>query len=363
MNILHVISSPTSGGAEVYVKDLVKYLAQHGHNMHVAFLSSAADAGRDIEYGQDFLNELKVLDIKTYIIGNETRKKPWLGMIRLRKYVKDNDIDICHTHLAYGIVFSALIKVPVVYTHHNITRRWGSITYQVFNKLVDEYVGISKICAAALSEYTGREVNTIFNATSLDKFEGQSRIRVLSNDSIVNVAMVGRLQPQKDYLNMLKALALLDSKVKSQISVIIAGEGSKEHKYELLDYIKKNNLQNTVSLIGVTNNIPHFLYEADIFVMSSAWEGLPIALTEATISGLPCIVTDVGGCSEIIARSNNGIVIKPHNPQALADEISKLIVNKALIKQLSQNAINSADQYSIRKAADLHIDLYSSMLG
>src|SRR5690606_23120808 len=100
------------------------------------------------------------------------------------------------------------------------------------------------------------------------------------------------------------------------------------------------------------------LNDADIFLMSSAWEGLPIALTEATISGLPCIVTDVGGCIEIIENSKNGIVVSPNNPQALADAIYKLVSEPKLIEEYSKNAIQNSAHYSISKAAQLHVSLY-----
>lgn len=359
MNILHVISVPASGGAEVYVKDLAKYLAQQ-HNVHVAFLSSAIDAGRSTVYEKEFLRDLELSGVTTYIIGNETRKKPWLGALRIRRYIKNHSIDIMHTHLAYGIIFSALSKIPVVYTHHSIEPRWNTKIYSVFNKLVDEYVGISEICAAALSKYTGKRVNTIANAVTLDKFDGYTRIRVPEDK--INIAMVGRLTPAKDYINMLEALTLLDEKIKKQVFVSIAGEGDEKYKNEMLSYIKTHDLQNVVCLIGVTTNVPQFLYDADLFVMSSSNEGLPIALTEAVISGLPCIVTNVGGCSEIIKRSNNGAVVEPRNPQALADAITNLVKDKFIIEQMSKNAVDSADQYSISKAADLHINLYQSML-
>jgi len=360
MNILHVISVAASGGAEVYVKDLAKYLSEQGHNLHIAFLSSAADDNRDLNYEQNFLDDLLLSNVKTYIIGNETRKKPWLGALRIRRYIKNHNIDIMHTHLAYGIVFSALSKIPVIYTHHTIKPRWNSRVYSIFNTLVNEYVGISEICALALSKYTGKRVNTIANAVTLDKFEGYIRIRAPKDHT--NIAMVGRLCPQKDYINMFQALSLLDDNVKEQISVSIAGEGEKEYENVLSNYIEKYNLQKIVHLVGVTSNIPQFLYNSDVFVMSSAWEGLPIALTEAAISGLPCIVTDVGGCSEIIKRSNNGTVVEPRNPQALADAINSLVKDKSLIEQMSKNAVDNVDEYSISKAADLHIDLYQSML-
>ncbi|WP_300475209.1 glycosyltransferase family 4 protein [uncultured Psychrobacter sp.] len=360
MNILHVISTPASGGAEVYVKDLAKYLSAQGHVMHIAFLSNAADAGRDAEYEKDFLADLHASGVHTYIIGNETRKKPWLGMLRVRKYIKDNAIDICHTHLAYGIVFSTLSKIPVIYTHHTIEQRWNTKVYSIFNQLVDEYVGISKICASALSKYTGKKVTTITNAVAEDKFSGYVRQRDLND--VVIFAMVGRIDVQKDYLNMLRALNLLDTSVQKRLKVLIAGEGDDKYKSELLAYISKNKLDNVVKFVGVKKNIPEFLYQADIFLMSSSFEGLPIALIEAAVLGMPCIVTDVGGCTEIITTSKNGVAVSPNKPEEVADEIVRFISDKTLIKQFSINAIDNAHKYSISKAADLHIGLYELIL-
>jgi len=360
MNILHVISVAASGGAEVYVKDLAKFLSKQGHKLHVAFLSTAADAGRDLVYEQNFLEDLKSSGVMTHVIGNETRKKPWLAMVRLRKYIIKNNIDICHTHLAYGIVFSALSRVPVVYTHHTIKSRWGKPTYILFNSLVDEYVGISEKCATALQSYTGRNVTTITNAVSEDKFSGYIRNRVLKD--MVNIVMVGQLTIPKDYMTMLHALTLLDTDVRKKLKVSIAGEGDPKYKNELLDYIKKNELDNVVEFVGVKKNIPEFLYEADMFLMSSSSEGLPIALIEAAISGLPCIVTDVGGCAEIIIKSNNGVVVSPNTPQELANEMTRFVTDETLIEQYSINAIDNAHQYSISTAAQQHIELYTSML-
>lgn len=360
MNILHIISTPASGGAEVYVKDLAKYLSKQGHTMHVAFLSTATDANRDLEYEKKFINDLKSSGVQTYIIGNETRKKPWLGVLRLRAYVKKNNVDICHTHLAYGIVFSALLKIPVAYTHHIITPRWGKSIYTLFNSLVDEYVGISEICATALREYTGREVTTITNAVDENKFSGYVRQRDLKDT--INFAMVGRIDVQKDYLNMLRALKLLDTDLQKKLKVLIAGEGDAKYKNELLTYIKKNKLDDVVEFVGVKTNIPEFLYQTDVFLMSSSFEGLPIALIEAAVLGMPCIVTDVGGCSEIIAKSKSGVAVSPQTPEKIADEIVRFVSDKALIKQFSSNAIDNAHKYSISIAAQLHIDLYTSML-
>lgn len=360
MNIIHIISSPASGGAEVYVKDLAKQLSSRGHSLHIAFLSSAHDAGRDTKYEEYFLNDLKSSGVQTYIIGNETRRKPWLGIIRLKKYIKKNDIEICHTHLAYGIIFSAFLDIPVIYTHHTIQPRWGKVTYTVFNRIVNKYVGISRKCALALTKYTGREVTTIFNAVSEDKFKSLVRQRKLEN--IVNISMVGRLVIEKDYFNILEALTLLDANTLRKVKLRIAGEGNSEYKKEILSFIDQRGLNKNVELLGVVTNIPKFLYESDIFVISSSSEGLPIALLEATISGLPCIVTDVGGCSEVIETAKNGVVVPPGNPQIISETLNSLIQYPKMLHTYSKNALTNSHLYSISKAADLHIQLYSEVL-
>lgn len=360
MNILHVISAPASGGAEVYVKDLAKYLASKGHNLHVAFLSSAKDVGRDERYEESFIEDLRLSNVKTYIIGNETRKKPWLGILRLTNYVKKHNIEVCHTHLAYGIIYSSLLKIPVIYTHHTIQPRWSKLTYTVFNQIVDKYVGISNKCAQALINYSGQEVTTIFNAVSESKFTGYRRLRNPKDN--IKVAMVGRLTPQKDYKNMIEGIALVDLSILEKVQILIAGEGSSSYKKELQDLVNSQNLQNHIFFCGVKDDIPKFLYEADVFLMTSAWEGLPIALTEATVSGMPCIVTDVGGCSEIIEQSNNGLIIPPHNPKEVANAITEMVTKPGAIESYSQNALNNSSLYDISTAAQLHLNLYSDLL-
>ena len=360
MNILHIISAPASGGAEVYIKDLAKYLSSQRHVLHVAFLSSAKDAGRDMEYEKYFLEDLRLSGVQTYIIGNETRKKPWLGISRITKYVSKHNIEICHTHLAYGIIFSAFLKIPVIYTHHTIQPRWSKSVYTIFNKIVDKYVGISDKCARALTRYSGREVTTIFNAVYEEKFSGYTRLR--SPKMNIRVAMVGRLTPQKDYKNMIEAIALLDFHILEKIQIVIAGEGSSAYKKELQDLVASKNLEDYILFCGVIENIPKFLYEADIFLMTSAWEGLPIALTEASISGLPCIVTDVGGCSEVIETSKNGVVIPAHNPKKISESLTRLVQYPEVLQDYSANALKNSHLYSISKAADLHIQLYSEVI-
>lgn len=361
MNILHIISAPASGGAEVYVKDLAKTLSDRGHKLYIVFVNHALEVQRDAKYEQSFLKDLCKYNISYMFLGNRLKKNPILASIKLKKYIKRHSIDICHAHLTYGVLFSILLRIPIVFTQHSIKPRLNRSFYPIFNKLITQYVGISQICSDSLVGYTGREVFTINNGVSPEKFKDLNRYRSLPDDKII-IAMVGRFVIQKDYLNALTALTLLNNNDLNKIKLRIAGEGEKTYIEQVRDFILNNNLQNYVELVGVENNISKFLYDADIFLMSSSSEGLPIALIEATFSGLPCIVTDVGGCSEVIKNCENGLVVPPSNPGALANNISKLINDRNLFSNFSNNAIENSNYYSIERSAAKHEELYSNIL-
>ena len=99
----------------------------------------------------------------------------------------------------------------------------------------------------------------------------------------------------------------------------------------------------------------------DIFIMSSAWEGLPISLIEASISGLPCIVTDVGGCSEVLNTCKNGIIVEPNNAQKLADAITSYFENPEKIYEHSKNGMFYSKIYSIENSTKEHLKLYQEI--
>lgn len=354
MKILHIISSPAAGGAEVYVKDLTKSLAKKNHEVHIGFLNNAKDIGRNSDYEKKFIKELEENNIKYFFIGYETRKKPWLGIWRTLKYVRKNNIDIYHTHLAFGIIFSLFIKKPVFYTHHTSKPLFNKLTYHIFNQLVSSYIGISKICSENLRKYTGKKVTTILNGVDTKKILYKKHNK--NNHLSIRLISVGRFHPQKNYPLLIEAIENLPEKTKSIIHLRIAGEGSDKEKISKL--IKEKKLDGKIELLGNRNDIPELLNTSDIFVMSSDVEGLPIALIEATLTGLPCIVTDVGGCSEVINLCQNGIIVPPKNSAALTEAINKLVTKNELLNQLSTNALNNSNIFSIESACQAHIEVY-----
>lgn len=361
MNILHIISSPAAGGAEIYVKDLAKEFVRLGHSVHIGFLGRAADIGRSVEFESKFLNELDAAGIKYFFIGHKARRFPWLGVIRVGRYIRDNQINIYHAHLTYGIIFGVLVKIPRLYTHHSAKMRIGRLASSLIYRWSDQLIGISSECQRLLSNHTGRNVVTIFNGVDPHKLFPRLVMARQHND-LVHCVAVGRISDPKNFTLLIKAISSLSSNVQSKFVLLIAGEGSTKDTESLISEIKNEGLEDVIQLLGNCNDIPSLLAKSDLFVMSSSWEGLPIALIEAAMSGLPCLVTDVGGCREVIEKCENGMVVEPGNEVLFASAFESLVCDWPRLTQYSANALKYATYFSISSACEAHTSLYSMFL-
>ena len=361
MRILHLISAPTAGGAEVYVKDLVKELVGLGHQPYVGFLNRSGDIGRDEDFERRFLDELELAGIPYFVVGYECRRNPILGALRVRRFCTAHGIEIYHSHLHYALLFGALLRIPHVHTHHNIVPDSWRIMYRLFNQLVDSYVGISEVCAEALSQFSGRAVTEIFNAVDPSKLERAQLPDSLATGRLQCIA-VGRIQAQKNFALLVEALRLLPAETRAVLHVTIAGEGPPADVFALRQAVDRADLNETVTMLGNRHDVPELLAKSQFFILSSAWEGLPISLLEASVTGLPFIATDVGGCREIAAKCGNGIIVPPGDARALANAIEKLVHDRGALSDLAQNAQANSAYFWIERAAKEHLELYSRLL-
>lgn len=259
-----------------------------------------------------------------------------------------------------GVIFGAFLRIPRVTTHHNSVAQVPLWVYRVLNLMVDQYVGISEVCGHLLRRYTGRQVRVIRNGIDLSKFA--SSIRDPGPKAKFKFLSIGRIFPQKNYQLLVRAIALLPPHVRDRMQLAIAGEGAPDVMRDLQHQITAAKLGDCITLLGNRDDIPILLQRSDLLVMSSAWEGYPIALLEATASGLPFVATDVGGCREIAQLCGNGRLVAADDAQGLADAIADLIGDPAKMHALSAAAVASASKLSIKAAAGAHLELYRAML-
>ena len=350
---MHFVAAPAAGGAEVYAKDLCKVMVRQGHDVHLVFLSRSEEIGRDPDYEERYLKELDSAGVSYSFMPSGSRRRIFRSSRYFKKVVNNFSPDVLHCHLYYALLFAFFItSVPVVYTHHNIALKVPGFLYRIIDFRASAYVGISLACSNLLRSVSAREVHHIDNGVDFDRVLPVA----LRRETNPHVVMVGTLSAQKNYDLFLEAAALLSD---CEFSVSIAGEG--ESKNRLLEKTNQLGLSGKITFLGNISNVKELLADSDIFAMSSSWEGLPISLLEATAAGLPSIVTNVGGCSEVIHTCQCGIVVDEPSPNVYAEALRSLIESYKTRCFYGDNASRYSPRYSIQHSAARHLTLYGQL--
>ena len=151
-------------------------------------------------------------------------------------------------------------------------------------------------------------------------------------------------------------------KVHPEWQFMIVGEGDEGYKY-LKNKINHLDLNENIILSGFRPDIDKLLQNSSIFVLSSRYEGLPMALIEAISQGVACIAYDcVSGPSDIIDNEVNGILVKNQDKNEMTNQIIRLIENQELRQTLGENALKSSHKFSVEKIGRKWEDLFKEIL-
>jgi len=165
------------------------------------------------------------------------------------------------------------------------------------------------------------------------------------------VLTVSSLKPQKGIMKFLDVAKMLLDDL-PDLEFVIAGSGPLRRR--VVKEIKKRNLDGKVFLYGWVRDISELLKKADIFVLTSLWEGLPLALIEAVIAGMPFVVTNTGGVLDIARIFNRGIVVDSFDPEAVKNACLKMLKNYQEWNRIIKNQ---------RKRFDADYWSYKRMIG
>ncbi len=177
----------------------------------------------------------------------------------------------------------------------------------------------------------------------------------------VNLLFLGRIGQRKGAFDLIKAISLLPTEHRIRTSLIMAGDGDVEQARNLVTTL---NLEDYIKLPGWigADERDLLLTKADIFVLPSYNEGLPLAMLEAMAWELPVIVTPVGGIPEIVNHLENGLIVNPGNSQELSNFLISLIGNETLRLSLGCKARTSVFPLDIKNHWTSFINLYHSIL-
>jgi len=172
------------------------------------------------------------------------------------------------------------------------------------------------------------------------------------------VLAIGSLMKRKGHRVLLEAMRRVETEEGTPAwKVAIAGEGAE--RADLEGFIAEHGLAGRAILLGNRDDVPDLQAAADIFAMPSLWEGLPLAVLEAMFAANPVIATTASGIPEAITHDENGLLIPPGDPDALAAAIRRLLRDRALRERLGARARERAQRdFSVGAMADGYERLY-----
>lgn len=360
MNILHIIYSLDTGGAQRLVADLARALAKIP-DCRVTVLTYIPAPDSEIE---------KMVkdnpDIKFECLGLNTDKHPAIPF-RLRKYLRN--ADVAHVHLFPSIYLAAFanigINTPLIYTEHSTHNRRRDIPLLRYPEkwAYSNYKAIGCISDAVknnLTDWIGSALSprlyVIPNGIDLTRFnniEKQNPKRIFGRDGIP-LLMVSRFTPAKDQPTLIRALKYLPE----DVFAVFAGAGST--LAECKKIAEEEGLSGRTIFLGDCSDISPLLSAASVGVQASKWEGFGLTAVEMMASALPVVASDVEGLNRVVKDA--GLIYSPGNPESLASKISLLLKDKKLRENCVSAGLKRAEQYDMRHTAHAYMRLYKSFL-
>lgn len=340
IKVLHIIKSLGRGGAEMLLPETLRLHNKEKFEFHYIYF---------LPWKNQMVNEIRQHGGKVICLEAANNIKLMLRYKDLLKYCKENYIDVIHCHLPWaGFVGRLVFKlsgIPVCYTEHNMQERYHLVTKFV-NKLTFNSqtlaLGVSQDVTDSIRKNIKPKVKveTLLNGVNTEKFSstGDKSIRKEFNisDGDIVIGNVAVFRFQKRLVEWLQVFKQISISSKKNVYGIIVGAGplEKEVKAEL----KRLQLENKVFLPGLKTNVKPYFEAMDIFMMSSSFEGLPIALLEAMSMECAIVSTDAGGIKEVIRNEQDGLICSKDSLEDLAELAVELIKDSKRLYEMKVNA-------------------------
>jgi glycosyltransferase involved in cell wall biosynthesis len=374
INILYVITKLELGGAQKQLLSLIRHLDR---NRFKIFLFTAQD-GFLIPETQT-INGL-TLNKSRCLARPINPLKDILALIEICRFIKNNGIEIVHTHSSKaGILGRLAAKLTgtriILHTVHG----WSFNDYQpllvrwIFELLerftcgfTDKIIVVSdhdkrkgiKSGIGADRQYALIRYGIDYSEFATQQQNTREELKIDSDKMVVG--MIACFKPQKSPQDFIR-LAFLVNQTLPETKFLLIGDGALRTKIEKL--IRKFNLEKQVILTGWRNDIPAILSSTDVFVLTSLWEGLPISVLEAMASGRPVISTNTGGVEEVILEGKTGFLVFPGDVASMSEKLLILLKDKDSRIKMGEAAKDSLnDGFTLTRMVSQTANLYAELL-
>jgi len=311
---------------------------------------------------------LAEVDPSIVITSADTASR-WERWRALRSFVARERPDLVMAYLSF---FSALSAVRAAHTRATVVfnlqtpmsafltdadyhwrRRWRKVVFAAIMRVcfaaADLIIATSHGVARDLTSAFGidpEQIRVLANPVDLDRVRAAMAepidIAVLPPGDAPLIVAAGRLAEAKNYPLMIEAFATLRQQMPARLCIL--GQG--ELDVEVRQLIAASGLSGSVSLAGFQANPWKYIAKADVFLLTSRYEGFGNVLIEAMALAVPVVATASAGTRDIVDHGVDGLLVDSHTPEAVAAALRRVLENRDLRASLSSQAAASAEQFS-----------------
>lgn len=367
VSVLHIIKSLGRGGAETLLPETLNKHDKKKFDFHYAYF---------LPWKGQMVDAIRQEGGKVTLFSSKNNLQIMAKVFKLAAYVKKHNIQLIHCHLPWAGILGRMVGkmtgVPVVYTEHNVWERYHKLTYHL-NKLSfsnqKKVIAVSADVANSIRKNYRKpqpEVQVVLNGINTEKFSAaynspkniRQELGIPSDAVVVGVACVFRAQ--KRLTAWVEVAKLLHDKYPS-MHFVVAGDGIM--KDQIFSKAKELDTKSYIHFVGLQSEIRPYLQAIDIFMMTSEFEGLPIALLEAMSMGCMPACTDAGGISELVKDGENGVLVPVDQPLALAERLEDYLNNRDKIQHMKSAARQTVvNHFSMQKMVGEIETIYEDIL-
>lgn len=368
IRVLHIIKSLGRGGAEMLLPETLASHDQSNFEFYYIYF---------LPWKDQMVQALKNSGGTVQCISATNNARIFATIPALRRYISKHQIDLIHCHLPWagivGRIAGKLTGVPVIYSEHNKWERYHNITFRL-NKLTfgwqQKVIAVSADVAESILKFYKQpvpDVQVVLNGVNTNKFNPADPIKVdikqeLNISSAAKViGIISVFRTQKRLITWLEIASAIHAQ-NDDTYFIIVGDGplNKEIRRRACDL----KMESYLHFAGLQTEVRPYLQAMDVFMMSSEFEGLPIALLEAMSMGCVPVCTMAGGIPELVKDGENGLLVPVELPGELSGKVLDLLNDAQQLKQLSVAARHTVVENFSMKRMTLEIEsIYKTQLG
>ena len=360
--VLHIIPTLDRSGAEKQLMLLATRLARDEFDPHVCVLS------RSGPYEQD----LKQAGVSVTVIGKHLKIDP-AAFFRLKRHVASLRPDVVHTWLfaanSYGRAAALAAGVRHIVAAERCVDPWKVWHELAIDRWLAGRTDRIVVNSSGVRDFYVRHglpvekfvviPNGIEPPGPSDLTRGELLAELGMPPHVRLIGAVGRLWPQKRIKDLIWAADLLKV-VRDDVHLLVIGDGP--HRQRLEHFRRQVRIEDKVHFLGHRGDVPRLMPHFDALWLGSEYEGLPNAVMEAMIAGVPVVATDIAGNRDLVITGESGYLVPLGDRAAFGRQTNKLLDNPELAKRFGEAARRRMlTEFSVERMVERHVQLYREL--